>query len=131
MSAIYEGYVPKGLRATQRNTNQVPMQFEGHNGGPFEGDAFFVSVPDFEHATLCRAFRLDQSRFWFDVPSTMRGIGSNRGDNNETRRHRHGFVMMGDRPVASIRVVDENDRFVDRDPLDPRNDHDLANWVRR
>ena len=107
------------------------MQFEGLNGPPFEGTSFFVSVRDFEHATLCRAFRLDPNRFHFDVPSAMRGIGSNNG--NTAKRDLHGFVMMAGRdvPVARIRVVNVDDRFLDRDPTDQRDLEDLARWTRR
>lgn len=128
-------YIPDHVRAhgTQRHTNQVPMQFEGLNGPPFEGTSFFVSVPDMEHATLCRAFRLDPNRFYFDVPSTMRGVGSSSGAHSSTRRHQHGFVFMAgrDEPVARIRVVDASDRYTDRDPLSDRDLQDLAHWTRR
>jgi hypothetical protein len=133
MSSLYNGYVPEHLPTSQRHVNHIPMQFEGLNGPPFEGQSFFVSVRDVEHATLCRAFRLDPNRFYFDVPSTLRGIGSSRGGHSSTRRQVHGFVFMAGKndPVARIRVVDAADRFLDRDPLSDRDLQDLASWARR
>jgi hypothetical protein len=131
--SIYNGYVPQGLRTTQGFSGQIPMQFEGLNGPPFEGTSFFVSVRDFEHATLCRAFRLDPNRFYFDVPSTMRGVGSSSGAHSHVRRDQHGFVFMSGRndPVARIRIVHESDRFNDTDPLSDKDMQDLAKWTRR
>jgi len=129
-------YLPDHIRrrGSSASRNQVPLQFEGCNGYPFEGTSFFVSVPDVEHATLCRAFRLDQARFWFDAPSTFRGIGSSSGSQGRGgKNHIHGFVFMSGRndPVARFRVVDADDRYLDRDPLSDADLQDLANWVRR
>lgn len=127
-------FIPEQIRrrASQGFSGQIPLQFEGLNGPPFEGQSFFVSVPDCEHATLCRAFRLDQARFWFDAPSTLRGIGSNNGTQFRSgRRDIHGFVMMGDRPVARFRVVNADDRFLDMDPLSDADLQNLARWTRR
>lgn len=128
-------YVPENIRrrAAPRTSNQLPLQFEGLNGPPFEGQSFFVSVPDVEHATLCRAFRLDPARFWFDVPSSLRGTGSSSGSHSGTRRHIHGFIFLAgqDEPVARFRVVDPEDKFRDLDPTSQQDLEDLAKWVRR
>lgn len=107
---------------TSRFSGQIPVRFDGAPGGPLEGDTKWRGVRDFEHSTLCRAFGLDQARFYFDLPSTVRGIGPNtRGAARLAggRRLINGFVMMvgRDTPVAKLTVCFDAERFADHDPL--------------
>lgn len=111
---------------TQAFSGQTPVRFEGHPEGPFEGVGKLRGVKDFEHATLCRTFELDQCNFWFDLPSSCRGTGSNSvgsGSAGRGRRTIEGFVFMAgrDRPVASLYVLTDGDQLVDRDPLNVRD----------
>lgn len=118
-------------RMTSRFAGAIPVRFEGAPGGPLEGDGQWRGVRDFEHATLCRAFGLDQARFWFDLPSSVRGVGSNMsgaaGAQRHGRRRINGFVMMAgiDEPVGKLTICFEAERFADRDPLDYRDFCDL------
>jgi hypothetical protein len=108
------------------------VSFEGAPGGPFAGDIRFRGVRDFEHGTLCRVFGLDTNRFFFDLPSTVRGIGPNTrgagGSLPSGRRRISGFVMMAGRsePVAKITVTFADRRFKDVDPEDARDFFDLS-----
>lgn len=112
-------------------SGQIPVRFDGAPGGPLEGDTRWRGVSDFEHATLCRVFALDPNRFYFDLPSTVRGIGpNNRGGAVMPggRRLLNGFVFMAgrDEPVAKLTIVNEGERFADRDPLSARDFADLG-----
>lgn len=118
-------------RRTQSFSGQVPVRFDGAPNGPFEGDTRWRGVREFEHAHLCRVFGLDPVRFWFDLPSTVRGIGpNNRGAAvvRSGRRLLNGFVMMAgrDTPVAKLTVCFEGESFKDVDPLDARDFFDLS-----
>jgi hypothetical protein len=106
----------------------IPVRFEGAPGGPFAGDAKWRGVRDFEHASLCRAFGLSQTAFFFDLPSTVRGIGSNTGGHSGTRRLINGFVMMAgrDKPVGKLTIVTGGDKFADHDPQSERDFFDLS-----
>ncbi len=79
-------------------------------------------VRDFEHSTLCRAMGLDQARFYFDIPSSCRGTGSNSTGNRVGRRI-DGYVMIaGDgTPFGKLAVITESDRVRDDDPTDLRD----------
>lgn len=98
------------------------MHFEGHPDGPFVGVGLWRGVKDFEHSTLCRTFQLDPARFYFDMPSSCRGIGSSRGEQRGGRRTVEGFVFMAgrDSPVASLYVCTDADRLRDMDPMNVR-----------
>jgi hypothetical protein len=107
-------------------SGQVPVRFEGAPGGPFDGDGRWRGVRDFEHGTLCRTFGLDPHRFYFDLPSTVRGIGPNtRGAAMMAggRRRIAGFVFMSgrDEPVAKLTICFDAERFSDGDPSDRRD----------
>jgi len=114
-------------RATQSFSGGIPVRFEGAPGGPLEGDGKWRGVKDFEHSTLCRAFGLDQARFWFDLPSSVRGVGSSMsgsaGGQRAGRRRVNGFVFMAgrDEPVAKLTICFDAERFSDGDPLDFRD----------
>lgn len=86
------------------------------------GETKWRRVPDAEHSTLCRAFGLDQARFFFDLPSSIRGVGS-LSTGNRGRRTINGYVMCGgmDRPWGKLTVCWETEKFRDIDPTD-RND---------
>lgn len=81
----------------------------------FDGQGMWRFVKDFEHATLCRAFGLDQASFYFDLPSSCRGVGSN-STGNRGRRRIDGFVMRHGEPVGKLQVAFEGERFRDDDP---------------
>ena len=107
------------------------MRFEGRPGGPFNGDAKWRGVRDFEHGTLCRALGLDPHRFFFDLPSTVRGVGPNTRGGGALRAGRrliNGFVMMsGDpEPVAKLTICFASEKFRDDDPDDKRDFFDLG-----
>ena len=119
-------------KASSRFSGQVPVTFEGAPGGPFAGDIRFRGVRDFDHSTLCRTFSLDQNRFYFDLPSTVRGIGPNTrgaaGSLPGGRRRISGFVMMAgrDEPVAKLTITFAERKFKDVDPEDVRDFFDLS-----
>lgn len=115
---------------TQSFTGVYPVRFEGAPNSPFEGDSRWRGVPDFEHATLCRIFQLDPARFFFDLPSTIRGIGPNTRGSAVIpggQRRISGFVMLAgrDTPVAKLSVCFDSERFTDRNPFDDRDFFDL------
>lgn len=88
-------------------------------------------VRDFEHGTLCATFNLDPCRFYFDMPSSVRGVGSYQsGSGGSARGNRviNGYVMMGGRsePVGKLTIVTDGDRFKDVDPTDRRDFFDLS-----
>lgn len=107
---------------------KIPVRFDGAPNGPFHGEGKWRGVTDFEHATLCRAFGLSQTGFYFDLPSTVRGIGSNSGAHSGTRRLQNGYVMMAgsDKPVGKLTIVTDADRFRDVDPMNERDFLDLG-----
>jgi hypothetical protein len=112
-------------RTSQSFSGQIPVRFDGAPGGPLEGDTKWRGVRSFEHADLCRAFNLDPARFFFDLPSSVRGIGSNAsgiaGAQRAGRRRISGFVMMAglDTPVAKLTVCFDGEKFADWDPMSP------------
>lgn len=114
---------------TQRFTGQYPVRFDGAPRGPFEGDTRWRGVREFDHAHLCRVFGLDPARFWFDLPSSCRGIGSNAAGAGGSRGRRviNGFVMMAgrDEPIAKLTICFDSERFRDGDPFDPSDFFDL------
>jgi hypothetical protein len=103
-------------RRSQSFSGQYPVWFEGLPNGPFAGEGRAVGVKDFEHATLSRAFGLAESAFWYELPSTCRGVGSSSGA-TRLRGRIDGFVFMGNRPdpVARIRVMQSGDKLADHD----------------
>lgn len=108
-----------------------PVRFDGAPGGPFAGEGKWRGCKDFEHATLCRAFGLDPIRFYFDLPSTVRGIGSaSTGAGSKARNNRliNGFVMMAGQaePVGKLTIVRDGEKFADVDPLSSRDFYDLS-----
>lgn len=116
-------------RSSQSFSGQTPVHFEGHPDGPFVGIGMNRGLKDFEHATICRAFGLDQARFYFDLPSSVRGIGSSRGEQRGGRRTIEGFVFMAgfDKPVATLYVLTDADRLRDMNPLDAR-EYESFSW---
>ncbi len=112
-------------------SGQIPVRFEGAPGSPLEGKGLWRGVRDFEHGTLCRTFGLDPHRFFFDLPSTVRGIGPNqvgRGRIPTGRRRINGYVMMTGRnePVGKLSICFDAERFRDDDPGDRRDFFDLS-----
>jgi hypothetical protein len=108
--------------------NQIPVRFDGNPQGPLGAIASWRGVHDFEHSTLCRVFGLDPIRFWFDLPSTVRGVGSMSGAHADARRIINGYVMMAglDEPVGKLTIVRDGDKFKDVDPRDKREFFDLS-----
>lgn len=103
---------------TQLAHNQIPVRCDMWLGG---GNArtYWHAVRTFEHGELCRAFGLDPIRFYFDLPSSCRGVGSlssgNRGNLRIT-----GFVFMHGQtePVGKLSEVKPGDKLRDFDPAD-------------
>ena len=123
-------YRPPGH--TSGFSGKIPVRFDGAPNGPLEGDTKWRGVTSFEHAHLCRAFNLDQARFYFDLPSSVRGVGSMSsgygGGQRAGRRQISGFVFMSGRnePVGKLTICFDAERFADRDPLSSRDFEDLS-----
>jgi hypothetical protein len=104
--------------------NQIPVRFES-----LEGEAKWRGVLNFEHATLCRAFGLDPATFYFDLPSSCRGIGSSMSGfgGNRGRRIINGYVMRAGQtePFGKLTVCFESEKFRDVDPTDKREFYKL------
>lgn len=111
--------VPQAIRErSRRDPRLVPIRLE-----LFPTETKWRAVPDFEHSTLCRAFGLDPATFWFELPRSALGMGSNRagyGGSDGKRRTVDGFVFAGPKgtdPVGKLIVCFDSERFRDRDPL--------------
>jgi hypothetical protein len=73
------------------------------------------NVPDLEHRTLCRAGGLCEAITTFDVPRSFAG-GSGRG-----MRRIEGYIFQGPKgspPIGKITLVEERERFADRDHVE-------------
>jgi hypothetical protein len=107
--------------SSQAFNGQIPVRFEGAPEGPFEGDTRWFGVERFEHAELCRRLQLDPVRFYFDLPSSIRGIGAQQQGHGggASARLQSGFVFMAgrDRPVGKLTVCRAGERHGDVDPL--------------
>ena len=105
--------------------NQIPVKYEA-----IDGTAMWRGVKDFEHATLCRAFGLDQVSFFFDLPSSCRGVGSNSVGYGDGRNGRviNGYVMRAgrDEPWGKLTIIKESDKIRDDDPNDLRDFYNLS-----
>jgi hypothetical protein len=80
---------------------------------------------DWEHATLCKQFGLDPCSFYFDLPSSARGTGSTvagAGGTLTGGRKIDGYILHGGtrRPIGTLTLVSESERFRDVDPCDER-----------
>lgn len=104
--------------------NQIPVRLE-----LIDGSAKWRGVYNFEHATLCRAFGLDQASFYFDLPSSCRGTGSNMSGfgGNRNGRTINGYVMKAglNEPWGKLTICWESERFKDYDPEDRREFYKL------
>jgi hypothetical protein len=118
---------PSWAPTTRQFTGAIPFRWEGAPNGPFRGDVKFRGVKDLEHSTLCRAFGLDPIRFYFDIPSSMRGVGTNTNHARSRRTVQAGFVFMHGHsaPVAKLTIATEGDRFSDSDPMSQRDFENL------
>jgi hypothetical protein len=102
---------------------------EGHyqKTMPRAFDEAFVA----DHGTLCRAFSLDPIRTKFDLPSSWRGTGSDRGDGRTGPRIRQGMVLFHDgrdyEPIGTLTIMREGEKVRDVDPMDPREHYNLSN----
>lgn len=118
-----------GPSRTTSNHGLIPVRFEGAPNGPLVGDGKWRGVANFEHGTLCRAFGLDPVRFYFDLPSSCRGVGSAVSGYGGQREGRivNGFVwMVGvDKPVGKLTICRDAERFRDVDPTNERDFFDL------
>jgi len=110
------------------------VRFEGAPRGMFRGDVKWAVVKDVEHATLCRAFGLDQASFSFDLPSSMRGIGANQQGHGSaaSAKIQSGFVFIGppgkSPPVAKLLVCRPGELPSDTDPMSQRDFEDLSKY---
>lgn len=112
-------------------SGRTPVRLEGAPNCILAGVGQWRGVRDFEHSTLCRAFQLDPNRFYFDLPSTVRGVGRNStgyGGNGNRNRLVNGYVMLHgrDEPVGKLTICFESERFRDDDPSDMRDFLDLG-----
>jgi hypothetical protein len=82
-----------------------------------------------DHDTLCRAFALDPIRTKFDLPSSWRGTGSDRGDGRAGARIRNGIVLFHTgadyEPIGKVTIMREGEKVRDVDPMDPREHYNL------
>ena len=108
----------------------IPVRFNGAPAGMFAGEDKWRAVPDFDHTSLCQAFGLDQIRFYFDLTSSCRGIGSATQGSGGQRGSRivNGFVMFTglDKPVAKLTICFGSEKFKDVDPMSERDFFDLS-----
>jgi len=108
----------------------IPIRFNGAPGSMFQGDDRWRSVKDFSHSELCRAFALDQASFYFDLPSSCRGVGTATigAGGRSNSRVVNGFVMAAgrDKPVAKLTICFDSERFKDVNPLSERDFYDLS-----
>lgn len=111
--------VPQAIRErSRRDPRLIPIRLE-----IFPTETKWRAVPNFEHATLCAAFGLDQATFWFELPRSALGMGTNRvgaGGSDGRRRTVDGFVFRGPKgtdPVGKLTVCFGSEKFRDRDPL--------------
>lgn len=113
---------------SQSFSGQTPVRLDGAPYGPLAGEGRWRGVRSFEHAELCRAFGLDQASYWFDLPSTVRGIGSASGAHSSSRGVINGYVMLGgfDKPVAKLTICRDAEKFKDVDPMNERDFLDLS-----
>ncbi len=104
--------------------NQIPVRFES-----LAGEAKWRGVKDFEHATLCRAFNLDPATFYFDLPSSVRGVGSNSSGFGGNRGNRvvNGYVMRAgsSEPFGKLTICWETEKFRDYDPTNKEDFYKL------
>jgi hypothetical protein len=81
-----------------------------------------------DHDVLCRAFSLDPVRTKFDLPSSWRGVGSDRGDGHRGGI-RNGIVLFHDgrafEPIGKVTIMREGERVRDDDPMNPRDFYNL------
>lgn len=106
--------IPDGTRIA---ANQIPVRCDILQGG--YARTLFRGIKDFEHGTLCAAFGLDPIRFYFDLPSSVRGIGS-LSSGNRRNLTISGYVFMHgqDRPFAKLTVLTEGSKIRDFNPTD-------------
>jgi hypothetical protein len=102
-------------------TGQIPVKFTGAPDGPMSGMIKMRGIRDMtSHQELCSAFGLNDVDYYFDLPSSMRNIGSNRTGRGEDghRRLLNGFVFQHgrDRPIGKVWIIDEGERLRDDDP---------------
>lgn len=118
------------MRGHSSFSGQIPVRFDGAPGGPFAGYGMWRGVTNFEHSTLCRTFALDPCRFYFDMPSSVRGVGSMQSGFGGNRGNRliNGYVMMSGRsePVGKLTIVTDSDKFKDVDPNSSQDFLDLS-----
>lgn len=108
-------------------SGQTPVRLDGAPNGPLAGLGMWRGVKDFDHGHLCRVFGLDPVRFYFDLPSSVRGTGSNASGSRGSRTI-NGYIMHAglDKPVGKLTIVREGERFKDVDPTNERDFLDLS-----
>jgi hypothetical protein len=82
-----------------------------------------------DHGTLCRAFALDPIRTKFDLPSSWRGTGSDRGDGRGGARIINGIVFFHDgaqfREIGKVTIMRDGEKVRDHDPMNARDFYNL------
>lgn len=109
----------------------IPVRLDGAPTGPLAGMGLWRGIKDFEHGTICRAFNLDPTRFYFDLPSVVRGVGRNStGASFSGHRNRlvNGYILHSayNDPIGKLTIVTDADKFKDVDPRNLRDFLDLS-----
>lgn len=95
----------------------IPIRAEMING-----ETKLRTVAALEHGPLCRALGLDPVRFYFDLPSSARGVGSysSGAGGNRGARKIDGYIMLHGQtePFGKLTVAGASDKFRDVDPND-------------
>lgn len=96
-------------------------------GEPFSEHRWRV-VRALEHGEICRAFNLDPIRHRLDLPKMQLATG---GAHRRISGYIERFVpVMPEgswawRPIATLHVVRDGEKFRDLDPVDPRDTFNL------
>jgi len=109
--------IPNHVRVA---VNQIPLRFDLRLGsGNYQ--TIFGAVKNFEHGELCRAAGLDPVRFYFELPSSCRGVGSLSSGNRGNLRI-DGFIFAHGQtePFGKVTNIKEGDKLRDFDPNDQR-----------
>lgn len=125
-------HVKQRLVSRAYSSRLVPLRMEkftpgGSNGVTFHGAPAEI-VRDCNHKLLCEVLGLDPEIYYFDMPSSFRGVGSmvsGAGGSSSNNRTISGYVIDARtrEPYAKLSIVRESDVF--RDSFDPSNSSDF------
>lgn len=132
-----------------RLPDHVPEMRSGHNGlipifvdwfpgcaSDHAGKGVWRFVQSLEHATLCRAFNLDQASYHFDIASSARGVGramvgaGGNGASGGRERSQDGIVFFRGEPAGRMRICKFSDKYRDTDPMNASDFYNLSGWTK-